>query len=39
MIEKGYIKVPEKPGLGIEFNERVAYKYRKPGEAFFDQPA
>ena len=39
MIDKGYIKVPDKPGLGIEFNERVAYKYRKPGEAFFDQPA
>jgi L-alanine-DL-glutamate epimerase-like enolase superfamily enzyme len=39
MIEKGYIRVPEKPGLGIEFNEQVAYKYRKPGEAFFGQPA
>jgi L-alanine-DL-glutamate epimerase-like enolase superfamily enzyme len=39
MIEKGYIRVPEKPGLGIEFNEQVAYKYRKPGEAFFGKPA
>ena len=39
MIEKGYIRVPEKPGLGIEFNEQVAYKYRKPGEAFFGEPA
>jgi gluconate/galactonate dehydratase len=39
MIEKGYIQVPDKPGLGVEFNERIAYKYRKPGEAFFDQPA
>jgi gluconate/galactonate dehydratase len=38
MIERGYIKVPEKPGLGVELDERVAYKYRKPGEAFFDQP-
>ncbi len=39
MIEKGYIRVPEKPGLGVEFNEQAAYKYRKPGEAFFGQPA
>jgi len=35
MIERGYIHVPEKPGLGIELDERVAYKYRKRGEAFF----
>jgi gluconate/galactonate dehydratase len=35
MIEKGYIKVPDRPGLGIELDERVAYKYRKRGEAFF----
>jgi L-alanine-DL-glutamate epimerase-like enolase superfamily enzyme len=39
MIEKGYVRVPDKPGLGIELDESVAYKYRKPGEAFFDQPA
>ncbi len=37
MIEKGYIKVPDKPGLGVELDERVAYQFRKPGEAFFDQ--
>jgi len=35
LIEKGYVKVPEKPGLGIELNETVAYKYRKRGEPFF----
>ncbi len=39
LIEKGTIAVPEKPGLGIELNETVAYKYRKRGEAFFDRPA
>jgi L-alanine-DL-glutamate epimerase-like enolase superfamily enzyme len=39
LIEKGYISVPDKPGLGIELDEAVAYKYRKPGEAFFDRPA
>ncbi|MBZ5564436.1 MAG: mandelate racemase/muconate lactonizing enzyme family protein, partial [Acidobacteriia bacterium] len=35
LIEKGYIRVPDKPGLGIELDERVAYQYRKRGEAFF----
>lgn len=39
LIEKGYIAVPEKPGLGIELDESVAYKYRKQGEAFFDRVA
>ena len=39
LIEKGYIKVPDRPGLGIELDEGVAYKYRKRGEAFFAQPA
>ncbi len=39
LIEKGYIRVPDKPGLGIELDERVAYQYRKRGEAFFGRPA
>ncbi len=39
LIEKGYVEVTEKPGLGIELDERAAYKYRKRGEPFFDQPA
>ncbi len=26
-IEDGYLKIPEKPGLGIELNEEVAIKY------------
>ncbi|MBI1896182.1 MAG: mandelate racemase/muconate lactonizing enzyme family protein [Acidobacteria bacterium] len=35
MIVKGKIRVPDRPGLGIEPDEDVAYKYRKPGEKFF----
>ncbi len=35
MIENGRIRVPDKPGLGIELDEDVAYKYRKPEEKFF----
>jgi L-alanine-DL-glutamate epimerase-like enolase superfamily enzyme len=35
MIRDGKIKVPDQPGLGIELDEDVAYKYRKPGEEFF----
>lgn len=36
LIAGGKIRVPDKPGLGIEFDEDVAYKYRKPGEKFFE---
>jgi gluconate/galactonate dehydratase len=39
LIQKGYVTVPDRPGLGIELDEQVAYKYRKLGEPFFDQPA
>jgi len=35
LIQDGYIAVPDKPGLGIELDESVAYKYRKRGEPFF----
>ena len=35
MIVKGRITVPNGPGLGVELDEDVAYKYRKPGEKFF----
>ena len=35
MIRNGKIEVPDTPGLGIELDEDVAYKYRKPGEDFF----
>jgi L-alanine-DL-glutamate epimerase-like enolase superfamily enzyme len=36
MIRDGKIAVPDKPGLGIEPDLDVAYKYRKPGEGFFE---
>ena len=35
LIQDGQIAVPGAPGLGIELDEDVAYKYRKPGEKFF----
>lgn len=36
MIADGRIRVPDAPGLGIELDLDAAYKYRKPGEAFFE---
>ena len=38
MIREGKIAVPNRPGLGIEPDLDVAYKYRKPGEKFFELP-
>jgi L-alanine-DL-glutamate epimerase-like enolase superfamily enzyme len=35
MIRNGKIAVPDGPGLGIELDEDVAYKYRKTSEKFF----
>lgn len=35
LIQDGKIAVPDTPGLGIELDPDVAYKYRKPGEKFF----
>ena len=35
LIENGFIKVPEKPGLGLRLNEDVARKYARKGEPFF----
>lgn len=36
MIQNGRIQVPDKPGLGIELDLDQVYKYRKPGEKFFE---
>lgn len=36
MIQNGKIRVPDAPGMGIEIDEDVAHKYRKPGERFFE---
>lgn len=37
VIQDGYIKVPEGPGLGVELNEEVAREYARPGEPFFGE--
>jgi L-alanine-DL-glutamate epimerase-like enolase superfamily enzyme len=36
MIQNGKVAVPDKPGLGIEPDLDEIYKYRKPGEPFFE---
>ncbi|MBK9165985.1 MAG: mandelate racemase/muconate lactonizing enzyme family protein [Bryobacterales bacterium] len=36
MIHGGKIAVPDRPGVGVELDLDVVYKYRKPGEPFFD---
>jgi L-alanine-DL-glutamate epimerase-like enolase superfamily enzyme len=36
IVRDGRIRVPDSPGLGVEFDETVAYQYRKPGEPFFE---
>jgi L-alanine-DL-glutamate epimerase-like enolase superfamily enzyme len=36
MIVNGRVRAPDAPGLGVDLDEDVAYRYRKPGEAFFE---
>ncbi|MGA0557336.1 mandelate racemase/muconate lactonizing enzyme family protein [Larkinella sp. VNQ87] len=35
IVENGFVKVPEKPGLGVELNEEVAKKFLKKGATWF----
>jgi gluconate/galactonate dehydratase len=35
VIDRGYITMPDRPGLGIELNEDVARRYARPSEPFF----
>lgn len=35
VIDEGYIRVPEKPGLGVRLNEEVARRFSLKGEPFF----
>jgi galactonate dehydratase len=35
-IEKGFIRVSEKPGIGVEINEEGMRKYATPGVPFFE---
>jgi L-alanine-DL-glutamate epimerase-like enolase superfamily enzyme len=37
IIQNGYVVLEERPGLGVELNEEVAYRYRKRDEVFFEQ--
>ncbi len=36
LIQKGFIHLPEKPGLGVTLNEEVARRYARKGEPFFE---
>jgi L-alanine-DL-glutamate epimerase-like enolase superfamily enzyme len=36
IINKGFIKVPDKPGLGITLNEDVVRQHLAPGTGYFD---
>jgi gluconate/galactonate dehydratase len=35
LIKDGFIRVPDRPGLGLRLNEEVARKYARKGEPFF----
>jgi hypothetical protein len=36
IINKGYITVPDKPGLGVTLNEDVMRQHLKPGTGYFE---
>jgi len=36
LIRDGFVRVPDKPGLGIEINEEVARRFLIEGEEFFE---
>jgi len=36
IIDKGFITVPDRPGLGVEMNEAAARKAQVPGTAWFE---
>ncbi len=35
MVKEGYVRVPEKPGVGVELNEEVVKEHLKQGEELF----
>lgn len=35
MIERGHIRLPDRPGLGIELNEEIARQHLSSGSSFF----
>ncbi len=36
IVNRGYIKVPEAPGLGLTLNDEVVKQHLKPGTGYFD---
>ena len=36
MVEGGFIRVSEKPGIGVEINEERMRRYATPGMPFFE---
>jgi L-alanine-DL-glutamate epimerase-like enolase superfamily enzyme len=36
LISSGFIRLPDKPGLGVTLNEEVARRYARKGEPFFE---
>ncbi|MGD0921302.1 MAG: mandelate racemase/muconate lactonizing enzyme family protein [Terriglobia bacterium] len=36
IVNRGYVKVPEKPGLGITLNEEVVKQHLLPGTGYFE---
>jgi len=36
IIEKGFIRIPERPGIGVEMNEEAARKAQAPGTPWFE---
>ena len=36
IIQKGYVTVTDKPGIGVEMNEEIARKAQVPGTTWFE---
>jgi galactonate dehydratase len=36
IIEKGYITVPDRPGIGLEMDDAACRKFVRPGSTWFD---
>jgi len=36
MMQKGFIRIPEEPRLGVKLNEEIARPYAHKGEPFFE---
>jgi galactonate dehydratase len=35
IIEKGWISVPDRPGIGLEMNDEAVRKMQHPGSSWF----